>query len=198
MDAHESVPQPQPAPESTHAQPLDAAAILALTGHLCDVLRDGGAFDDLPSDQAARVRVGLVASASDSLDERRVGYGLILEVMAARPDAIARAMQRLRARLLALLLPEPSADLPPGPPAAPLLVDVLLVSPRVAHTVDLLLGSPVTRWIDGTLYIGASPDRLYRVIRTDADWQHRRIWLTTADHELWLVTLDELTPPAAA
>lgn len=199
MDAHESVPQPA-APSADSAAPPESTLtdreFLALIDGFFAALRVGGIFDDLDVEQAGRYEAGMRAIASEHPVSRRIGYRLLMEAALCEPRRVAGAMERLWARLEVLRTPPPAAARPPTRAADPL--ETVLVSREVAFRAEQLLVSPVTRWIDGALYVGASLDVLHRVVSRRQERVQPWVWLLTAEHELWLLSPEELAQGHAA
>lgn len=194
MDASPSVPQPEQLPTD---EPLlldpSLRDLLNLVSSLTHALSESGAFDDLSERQAERVDAAMALIARDDPSARRVAYLQLLDLLLAEPERFRTVLTTLHDQLAAVTLP------PPIPAPQPLPhIDTMIVSPSIAQHLRQLTAPPVTRWIDGQLYISASGEQFERVHHTDYDRAHERAWLTTADGTHWLVPIPELAASRAA
>lgn len=191
MDADASVPHP---PDDSPLDP-DLRDLLAVASSFTHALNESGAFDNVSERQAERVEAAMALIERGDPASRRIAYLQLLDLLLAEPERFRDALTALHDQLAAAQLPAPP-NTPAAPPPAAL--DVLVVSPRVSRAVDQLGSSPVTRWLDGHLYVGASADHLYRVVTIDYDQRHERAFLTTTEQEQWMLLLSELATSQAA
>lgn len=209
MDASTSVPQPAAPSADSTAPPLDLNTrnLLLVAERLMHALSEGGAFDSFEEHAAERFDAAMTMSERGDPASRRTAYLTLLDLLLAEPSRFRDALTDLHDQLAAAPLPSPADRWPDFAATANAVLDAaerrapfdtLVVSPLVALSVGHLTTPPVTRWIDGTLYIGASADRFYRVVTIDYDGPHERAFLTTAEHEQWLVLLHELAPRQGA
>lgn len=182
-----ATPAEIPADEATKVPevpllPLPAQDLLIAATDLCYALKLGGIADHLNEEGSRRF-----AGANAMLDSAhpatlRDGLLTALHVLIKQPPSVTAALTQLHDAIAELLLPRaslPSADAPADPwpdfiqtvdqvlkaadermaTIAPAPLTTLLVSPQIAVRAAALTSPPVTLWIEGELYIGASRDR---------------------------------------
>lgn len=183
MDAATSVPQP---PNDSLLDP-DLRDLLAVASSFTHALSESGAFDDLSERQAEHFDTAMALTDRGDPGSRRIGYLQLLDLLLADPERFTHALAALHDQLAAADLPAPAAAAPGVPQ-----LDKLFVSPAVARDLRQLAAAPVTRWIDGQLYVGSSADQFERVQGITYDQPAGRAWLTTGDRTQWLVLLAEV------
>lgn len=185
MDASTSVPQTDP--------PLDPDLhnLLSVAERFTHALSEGGAFDTFDERQAERYEAAMALIERGDIGSRRIAYLQVLDLLLGEPERFTQALTALHDQLAAVSLPAPDSLVQPQ-------LDTLFVSSGVVRDLHQLNAPPFTRWIDGTLYIGASADHFQRVMGIDYDGAHQRAWLTTSESEQWLVLLSELAASRAA
>jgi hypothetical protein len=188
MDATPSVPHP---PDSPSLNP-DLHDLLSTASSFTHALSEGGAFDGLTEREYERYEAAMALIERGDPPSRRIGYLQLLDLLLAEPSRFTGALTALHDRLAAVALPVPAVL-----PAVPQL-DTLFVSPGVVRDLHQLVAPPLTRWIDGTLYVGSSAAHFERVREITYDQRHQRAWLDTADETQWLVLIGELAPRQAA
>lgn len=172
MDAATSVPQP---PDSSPLDP-DLRDLLSTASSFTHALTESGAFDNLTEREAERYEATIALIERGDLPSRRIAYLQLLDLVLAEPGRFTGALTALHDRLAAAQFPVSDVVSPRSPQ-----LDTLFVSPGVAHDLHQLAAPPLTRWIDGALYIGSSAEHFERVHQITYDQSHGCAWLTTAD-----------------
>ena len=166
MDASSSVPQP---PDDPAAQlDPDLRDLLNIASSFTHALSESGAFDDLTERQAEGVESAMQLITPGDPASRRIAYLQLLDLLLVEPVRFRDALTALHDQLAAAPLPAPAT---PVAPVAPQL-DTLFVSPGVVRDLHQFVAAPVTRWIDGTLYIGMTADHFHRVTLIEYDGPH--------------------------
>lgn len=192
MDASTSVSQSAPSPNDSALDP-DLRDLLSTASSFTHALSESGAFDDLSERETERFDATMALLDRGDPGSRRIGYLQVLDLLLADPERFTEALTTLHDQLAAADLPDPA----PIPPASPQL-DTLFVSPGVVRDLHPLVAAPVTRWIDGQLYVGSSAEQFERVQGIAYDQAAGRAWLTTGDRTQWLVLLGEVAAGRAA